>query len=303
MTSMPAERSAVSTCHGVSRRTAIGALSGSFVAGGLWPWAMGARAGELKGRIRQSVCLWCYNGYLKREGMNLDDFAAECAKMGLKSVELTSPDQWPTLKKHGLTCAMTPSHGITKGLNRVENHQECLDRIRTSIDDTADAGFPNVICFSGNREGMDDEEGLANCVTALKSIASYAEQKKVTICLEFLNSINHKDYMADTTAWCVKLVEKVGSPRVKVLYDIYHAAMMEEDVLADIRKHHECWGHYHTGGYPGRNEIDETQQLDYAKLMLAIVESGYKGYVGQEFVPKRPDALKSLRQAVALCDV
>jgi hydroxypyruvate isomerase len=264
---------------------------------------MGARAGELKGRIRQSVCLWCYNGYLKREGMNLDDFAAECAKMGLKSVELTSPDQWPTLKKHGLTCAMTPSHGITKGLNRVENHQECLDRIRTSIDDTADAGFPNVICFSGNREGMDDEEGLANCVTALKSIASYAEQKKVTICLEFLNSINHKDYMADTTAWCVKLVEKVGSPRVKVLYDIYHAAMMEEDVLADIRKHHECWGHYHTGGYPGRNEIDETQQLDYAKLMLAIVESGYKGYVGQEFVPKRPDALKSLRQAVALCDV
>ncbi len=288
---------------GISRRTALGAVGGTLVAGGLWPLAQDARASELKGRIKQSVCLWCYNGYLNREGMDLDAFAAECAKMGLKSIELTSPGQWPTLKKHGLICAMTPSHGIGKGLNRVENHKECLDQIRKGIDDTADAGFPNVICFSGNRQGMDDEEGLANCVAALKSIAPYAEQKKVTICLEFLNSINHRDYMADTTAWCVKLVEQVGSPRVKVLYDIYHAAMMKEDVLADIRKYHACWGHYHTGGYPGRNEIDETQELDYAQLMLAIVESGYTGYVGQEFVPKRPDALESLRQAVALCDV
>ena len=189
--------------------------------------------------------------------MNLDQFAAACAKMGLKSIELTTPDQWPTLKKHGLICAMTPSHGIPKGLNRMENHDECLAKVRKSIDDTAAAGFPNVICFSGNREGMDDQEGLKNCVIGLKKIAGYAEQKKVTVCLEFLNSINHKDYMADSTKWCVELVHQVGSPRVKVLYDIYHAGMMKEDVLADIQKHADCWGHYHTGGVPGRNEIDE----------------------------------------------
>ncbi len=303
MTSEPSQRGIESLSAGMTRRTALGALGGSLAAASCLPLAQSVRADERKGRINQSVCLWCYNRFLKREEMDLDAFAAECAKMGLKSIELTSPGQWPTLKKHGLICAMTPSHGITKGLNRVENHEECLERIRKSIDDTAEAGFPNVICFSGNREGMDDEEGLANCVKALKSIAPYAEQKKVTICLEFLNSINHRDYMADTTAWCVKLVEQVGSPRVKVLYDIYHAAMMKEDVLADIRKHHDCWGHYHTGGYPGRNEIDDSQELDYPKLMQAIVESGYTGYVGQEFVPKRPDALASLRQAVALCDV
>jgi hydroxypyruvate isomerase len=140
-------------------------------------------------------------------------------------------------------------------------------------------------------------------VTALKAIAPYAEQKKVTVCLEFLNSIDHKDYMADSTKWCVELVRQVGSPRVKVLYDIYHAAMMKEDPLADIQKHAECWGHYHTGGMPGRNEIDDSQTLDYPKLMRAIADSGYAGYVGQEFVPKRPEALKSLEQAVASCDV
>jgi hydroxypyruvate isomerase len=150
---------------------------------------------------------------------------------------------------------------------------------------------------------MDDQEGLKNCVAGLKKIAGYAEQKKVTVCLEFLNSHDHKDYMADTTDWCVRLVQQVGSPRVKVLYDIYHAGMMKEDVLADIRQHHECWGHYHTGGLPGRNEIDDTQTLNYAKLMQAIVESGYTGYVGQEFIPKRPEALQSLEQAVAICDV
>ena len=235
--------------------------------------------------------------------MDLDAFAAHCAELGLQSIELTGPDVWPTLKKHGLICAMTPSHGIGKGLNRIENHDECLAKIRKSIDDTADAGFPNVITFSGNREGMDDQEGLKNCVTGLKKIAGYAEQKKVTICLEYLNSINHKDYMADTTQWCVDLVHGVGSPRVKVLYDIYHAGMMKEDPLKDIQQHHDCWGHYHTGGLPGRNEIDETQTLDFAQLMRAIVDSGYTGYVGQEFVPKRPDALASLAQAVAICDV
>ncbi len=152
---------------------------------------------------------------------------------------------------------------------------------------------------------MDDQEGLANCVEALKKDCALRPRKKEKspVCLEFLNSINHRDYMADSTKWCVELVHRVGSPRVKVLYDIYHAAMMKEDVLADIQKHHDCWGHYHTGGYPGRNEIDHTQQLDYRKIMQTIAETGFSGYVGQEFIPKRADALKSLEEAVRLCDV
>ena len=287
----------------LSRRTLLQTLAAGAAATVWTPATAWASQGELKGRIKQSVCLWCYNGYRNRTGMSLDDFAAACAEMGLKSIELVGPNDWPTLQKHGLICAMTPSHGITTGLNRREHHDECLASIRKSIETTAAAGFPNVITFSGNRAGMDDAEGLKNCVLGLKKIASFAEQKKVTICLEFLNSINHRDYMADSTQWCVDLVQEVGSERVKVLYDIYHAGMMEEDPLADIQQHHECWGHYHTGGLPGRNEIDDTQTLDYPELMRAIVETGFEGYVGQEFVPKREDALASLRQAVQICDV
>lgn len=290
----------IARAHGVSRRDVLrGGMAWGFMA---LPGTLAGGA-ELKGRIKQSVCLWCYQGFMQKQKMSLDDFAAACAKLGLRSIELVNPEQWPTLQKHGLICAMCNSHSIPKGLNRKENHEECLARIRKSIDAAADAGFPNVITFSGNREGMDDQEGLANCVEALKKIAPYAEKKKVTVCLEFLNSINHRDYMADSTKWCVELVHRVGSPRVKVLYDIYHAAMMKEDVLADIQKHHDCWGHYHTGGYPGRNEIDHTQQLDYRKIMHTIAETGFSGYVGQEFIPKRADALKSLEEAVRLCDV
>jgi hydroxypyruvate isomerase len=301
---MTKSRSTISIVNGrVSRRDALRGLASAAALATVAPWASSAWSAELKDRIHQSVCLWCYNSFMKKNGIELDAFAARCAQLGLKSIELTRPDIWPTLKKHGLICAMTPSHGIGKGLNRIENHDECLAKIRQGIDDSADAGFPNVITFSGNRDGMDDAEGLKNCVIGLKKIAGYAEKKKVTVCLEYLNSINHKDYMADTTKWNVELVETVGSPRVKVLYDIYHAGMMKEDPLADIQNHHACWGHYHTGGLPGRNEIDETQTLDYAELMRAIAASGYTGYVGQEFVPKRPDALASLEQAVAICDV
>ena len=293
----------VSNSLSFSRRALLQTLAGAAVAGAVAPLGRLAQAAELKGRIHQSVCLWCYNGYLKKANLDLDQFAAECVKLGLKSIELVGPDTWPTLKKHGLICAMSGSHGIPKGLNRLANHDECLAQIRKSIDQTADAGFPNVICFSGNREGLDDQQGLQNCVIGLKEIAGYAEEKKVTVCLEYLNSIDHKDYMADRTKWCVDLVRQVGSPRVKVLYDIYHAGMMKEDPLADIQQHHECWGHYHTGGVPGRNEIDQTQTLDYPKLMRAIADSGYKAYVGQEFIPKNADALTSLKQAIAICDV
>jgi hydroxypyruvate isomerase len=286
-----------------SRRTLLRGLTATAALGALNPLGGLASAVERKGRIKQSACWWCYEGWLKQHNQSFDQFAAACAQMGLRSIEFTSPQQWPTLKKHGLICAITLSHSIPKGLNRRENHDECLASVRRSIDDTSAAGFPNVVTLSGNREGMDDQEGLKNCVIALKKIAPYAEQKKVTVCLEFLNSHDHTDYMADSTKWCVELVHRVGSPRVKVLYDIYHAAMMKEDVLADIQTHADCWGHYHTGGVPGRHEIDGTQTLDYPKLMRAIVATGYTGYVGQEFVPQRPDALESLAQAVALCDV
>ncbi len=261
-----------------SRRTILHGLVATTLTGPAWAMAGDAPA---RRRIKQSVCLWCYNGFMKRTNMDADAFAAACAKMGLKSIELVGSEQWSTLRKHGLICAMTPSHGIAKGINRVENHESCLAAIRRSIDATSEAGFPNVITLSGNREGMDDQQGLENAVTALKQVAGYAEQKKVTICLELLNSHDHKDYMADSTKWCVELVHRVGSPRVKVLYDIYHAAMMKEDVLADIRNHADCWGHYHTGGMPGRHEIDETQTLDYPAIMRAILATGFDGYVGQ----------------------
>jgi hydroxypyruvate isomerase len=285
-----------------TRRQALQTLAGAAALTAAGPLLSQSWAAELKGRINHSVCLWCYNDFMKKAKMNLDQFAAACAKLGVKSIELTGPNEWPTLKKHNLICAMVPSHSIQTGFNRVANHAECIEKVKKGIDEAAAAGFPNVICFSGNRAGMDDQEGLANSIAGLKKVAGYAEDKKVTICLEFLNSHDHGDYMADSTKWCAGLVEGVGSQRVKVLYDIYHAGMMKEDIMADIKNHHDCWGHYHTGGVPGRNEIDTTQTLDYAKILKAIADTGFQGYVAQEFIPKRKDGLKSLEQAIAICD-
>ena len=294
----------------MSRRDFIKTSSTASVATGLAAAGVGAIVSDAKaaekvadgliavnGRIKQSVCKWCYGK------IGLDDFSAYCAKIGIRSVELMGPQDWPTLIKHGLVCAMTPSHGITKGLNRKENHDECLAKIRKGIEDTSEAGFPNVICFSGNRAGMDDDEGMKNCEIALKKIVGFAEEKNVTICMELLNSKrNHKDYMCDRTAWGVELSKRVGSPRFKLLYDIYHMQIMEGDVIATIRESKDYIGHYHTAGVPGRNEIDDSQELYYPPIMKAIVDTGYKGYVGQEFVPKR-NALESLAQSVKICDV
>jgi hydroxypyruvate isomerase len=285
-----------------TRRQMLQTVAGAAAITAAGPLLSQAMAAELKGRINHSVCLWCYNDYMGRAKMNFDKFAAACAKLGLKSIELTGPGEWPTLKKHNLICAMVPTHGIPKGFNRPQNHEECIAKVKKGIDQAAAAGFPNVICFSGNRDGMDDQEGMANCIAGLKKVAPYAEKKKITICLEFLNSHDHKDYMADSTKWCVGFVHGVGSPRVQVLYDIYHAGMMKEDIDTDIQEHHDCWGHYHTGGVPGRNEIDSTQTLDYAKVLKLIAATGFKGYVAQEFIPKQKDALKSLKQAIAICD-
>jgi len=249
------------------------------------------------GRINHSVSRWCY------DSLSLDELCVAAVKMGLKSVELLKPAELATVKKHGLVCAMLFSHSLQDGLSHIENHAECLAKIRESIDAAAEYGFPNVICFSGNRKGVSDEEGIDNTVIALKQIIGYAEKKKVDLCIEYLNSkVNHKDYMFDHTSWGVEVCKKVGSERMKILYDIYHAQIMEGDIIRTIRDNHGYIGHYHTGGNPGRNEIDETQELYYPAIMRAIVETGYKGYVGQEFVPTR-DPLTSLAQGVKICDV
>jgi hydroxypyruvate isomerase len=249
-----------------------------------------------KGRINQSVCAWCFK-------MPLEQLAANAAAMGLKSVELVGPDQWPILKKHGLICAMTGSHGLTKGFNNKANHEECIAAVKKSVDACAEAGFPSVICFSGNRSGIPDDLGLENTVAGLKKVIGYAEQKKVNLCIEVLNSrVDHPDYMCDKVEWAAEVCKRIASPRMTFLFDIYHVQIMQGDIIARIKKYHQYIGHYHTAGVPGRHELDDTQELNYAPIMRAIAETGYKGYVGQEFVPTR-DPMQSLREAVRLCDV
>ena len=249
-------------------------------------------------RVNQSVSKWCYGKF------SLEEMCVVGKKMGLKAIDLLGPNDFPTLKKHGLACSMVNTHGLTKGINRKQNHEECLAKIRTAIDAAAEYKYPNVISFPGNRKGMSDDVGVENSVIALKKVAGYAEKKGVTICLEYLNSkVNHKDYMFDNMAWGVEVCKKVGSESVKILYDIYHAQIMEGDIIRTLRDNKEYIGHYHTGGNPGRNEIDETQELYYPPIMRAIVKTGYKGYVAHEFVPKKKDQIASLAYAVRICDV
>jgi hydroxypyruvate isomerase len=258
----------------------------------------------LKGNIRHSVCRWCY-GKIK-----LDDLCAAGKEMGLNAIDLLNPEDFPTIKKYGLVCAMVNNPtvdglgGIPKAFNRLEYHDKLVPAYEQRLRQTADAGYERLICFSGNRAGLDDEQGLANCAAGLKRILPLAEQLKVTVCMELLNSKrNHKDYQCDHVAWGVELVKRVSSERFKLLYDIYHMQIMDGDICDTIREHHDSFDHYHTGGVPGRAEIDETQELNYARIMRAIVATGFKGFVAQEFVPKRSDALASLRQAVQICDV
>jgi hydroxypyruvate isomerase len=255
---------------------------------------------ELKGKIKHSACRWCYNS------IPLEDLCKAAVKMGLKSIELQGPDEWPTLKKYGLTCAMPwgAGKGINDGFNELKLHDELVASYEGIFPKLKAAGLDKVICFSGNRKGMSDEQGLENCAIGLKRLMPSAEKYGITVSMELLNSkVNHKDYMCDYTKWGVALCDKVGSENMKLLYDIYHMQIMEGDVIATIKKYHTYFSHYHTGGVPGRNEIDDTQELFYPAIMKAIVETGYKGFVGQEFIPKRPDAIASLKQGVTICDV
>ena len=231
-------------------------------------------------------------------------------EMGLVAIDLLNPDEFETVKKHELVCSMVSFPvidglgGITKAFNRVEHHDKLVQAYEQRLKETADAGYGRLICFSGNRDGLDDEKGLENCALGLKRLLPLAEKLKVTLCMELLNSKhNHKDYQCDHTAWGVALVKRLGSERFKLLYDIFHMQIMDGDVCDTIKENHQYFDHYHTGGVPGRAEIDDSQELNYPRIMQAILDTGFKGYLAQEFVPKRSDALASLRQGVQICDV
>ncbi|WP_132055439.1 TIM barrel protein [Pseudocnuella soli] len=254
----------------------------------------------LKGRIKHSVCKWCY------DKIPLEDLCKAAKDIGLTSIELVGPAEWPVLKKYDLYCAMPwgAHKTLERGFNDPTYHDELVRLYEPVIPQVAAAGFDKLICFSGNRKGMSDEQGLENCVQGLKRLMPLAEKHKVTLTMELLNSkVNHKDYQCDHTAWGVELAKRLGSERFKLLYDIYHMQIMEGDVIRTIKEDHAYISHYHTAGVPGRNEINDTQELFYPAIMKAIVDTGYNGYVGQEFIPKHGAPLASLRESVQICDV
>ena len=289
----------------IPRRTAIKSLATGAAAvaatQAITSQASAAHHGsKLKGNINHSVCKWCY------KGIELDPFCEAVKGMGLKAVDLIAIEDFPTLQKHGLSCSLVTGvpGGIKKGLNREENHETLIAWFEEVCPQISAAGYKQVVCFSGNRDGMSDIQGLANCAKGLNQIVPIAEKHGVTVVMELLNSkVNHADYMADLSNWGVALCDTVGSDAFKLLYDIYHMQIMEGDVIATIRKNHEYYSHYHTGGVPGRAEIDTTQELYYPAIMEAILETGFDGYVAQEFIPAGPNPMASLEAAVHICDV
>lgn len=261
---------------------------------------MKSKSTKLKGNIQHSVCRWCFND------IPLDQLSASAKEMGLKGIDLVGPKDWDTLKKYDLVSTMCNGAEIslTKGWNDKQYHPTLIKNYSDHIELVAKAGYTNLICFSGSRNGMDDETGLKNCAEGLKQVMALAESKGVVLQMELLNSkVDHKDYMCDRSAWGVELCKRIGSPNFKLLYDIYHMQIDEGDVIRTIRDFHPYFGHYHTAGVPGRNEIDESQELYYPAIMKAIVATGFKDYVAQEFIPKATDKLESLRKAIQICDV
>ncbi len=250
--------------------------------------------------LKQAACRWCLGK------IPIEDLCKYATQTGLHGIDLVGPNEWPILKKHNLICTMIGSHGITKGLNRIENHDECIAKIRASIDNAVDAGFPNVICFSGNRDGMDDDEGLKNCEIGVKKIVGYAEEKKINLCMELLNSKrNHKDYMCDRTHWGGELARRVGSDRFGLLYDIYHMQVQEGDIIATIKEYKDCIKHFHTAGVPGRGPIHLDQEINYPPIIKAILKTGYQGYLAHEFSSRgsQEEQLDALTRAVEICDL
>ena len=256
-----------------------------------------------KGNIRQSLVYWCFSKF-----WDIEKTCQIATQLGIPAIEIVAPEHWPTLKKHGLICSLASSHGFDKGMNNPKYWPMCHEKLRKAIDACAEFGFPNVITFTGFREDIPDDVGQTNCVEGLKQIVGYAEKKKVNLCLEMLNSRvdeemkGHPGYQGDHTDYCIEIIKKVGSPRLNLLFDIYHVQIMDGDIMTRIRQHKEYIGHYHTAGNPGRRELDDKQEINYRPIMEEIVKTGYKGFVAQEFIPTR-DPLEGLTEAVRLCDV
>lgn len=256
---------------------------------------------KLKGNIHHSVCRWCY------DSIPLDEFCQGVKDIGIPAVDLVAPKDWPTLQKYGLyssMCYVAGDVSLTDGFADTKFHAKLVPQYLEVIPWMVKAGYKDVICFSGSRRGMDDETGWNNCVKGLQQILPLAEKNGITVHMELLNSkLNHKDYMCDRTAWGVTLCKKLGSPNFKLLYDIYHMQIDEGDVIQTIRDNFSYIGHYHTGGVPGRHEINETQELYYPAIMKAILATGFQGYVAQEFIPAEKDKMASLQKAVIICDI
>ncbi|MGQ0740129.1 MAG: hydroxypyruvate isomerase family protein [Bacteroidota bacterium] len=293
------------------RRNAIKKLAAGAAALTVTPVA-GLAAGNkpdkdvvsLKGNIHHSVCSWTYNF------LPLEEICLMVKKLGFMAIDLLAPKDWPTIQNHGITCSMCYTAGkisLTEGWNNKNNHAWLIKDVEEAIPLVAKTGYKNLICFSGNRNGMDDSTGLNNCAEGLKKIMKLAEQNNVTIQMELFNSkVDHKDYMCDKSNWGVELCKKIGSDNFKLLYDIYHMQINEGDVIRTIQQNHRYFGHYHTAGVPGRHEIDESQELYYPAIMKAIIATGYKGYVAQEFIPTgktNGEKIAALKKAVKICDV
>ncbi len=269
-------------------------------AGSLSSFKMNNNFQALKGNINHSVCRWCFNS------LSMDELCKLAKEIGLQGIDLVGPKDWPVLQKYGLQSTMCNGAEISliEGWNNKKNHAVLIKNYREMIPKVAKAGYKNLICFSGNRNGMDDETGLNNCAEGLMQIIALAEEHHVTLVMELLNSkIDHKDYQCDKTSWGVNLAKMIDSDNFKLLYDIYHMQIDEGDVIRTIKENHQYIAHYHTAGVPGRNEIDDTQELNYPAIMKAIQSTGFKGYVAQEFIPLHADKAGSLRAAVQICDV
>ena len=256
---------------------------------------------KLKGNINHSVSRWTFN-YL-----SLDELCQAVKEIGFNAIDLVKPKDWPTLQKHGIYSSMCYTAGdnnLNNGLNNPKYHEQLIKEYLEVIPVMAAAGYKNLICFSGKREGMDDDTGMKNCMDALKKILPFAEKNGVTMVMELLNSkIDHKDYMCNHVEWGAELCKRISSENFKLLFDIYHMQIQQGDIIRNIRDYHQYIAHYHTGGIPGRHEINDTQELYYPAVMKAIVETGFKGYVAQEFVPTKKDKLDSLKEAIKICDV
>jgi hydroxypyruvate isomerase len=252
--------------------------------------------------LNQSIAYWCFEPH-----WSLEETCRIACRLGCKSVELVDPKQWPLLKDHGLICALTLSHWFDQGMNHPSHHAMCIEKIRSAIQSCAEFGFPNVLTFTGFRGDLSDEEGIENCVKGFNQVIGLAEKNEVNLCLEMLNSRveeemkGHPGYQGDRIRYCVEIIKRVDSPRMKLLFDIYHVQIMEGDIIRRIRKYKDYIGHYHLAGNPGRHEPDDSQEINFRPILDAIRETGYTGFLGHEFLPAG-DPLEGLRNAVALCE-